>query len=100
MTITVEGTLAEHAVKGTRGLRDAIVTFSVDGGGSFPFEVALLIGDTPEAHLRAERIANDSHRGMVCSAVASDIAYRSDHGTPAMVLRSLLKVRIGRLDLL
>lgn len=100
MTITVEGTLSDHAVKGTSGLRDAIVTFTVDTGGSFPCEVSMLVGNTPEAHLRAERIANDAHRGMVCLAVAGDIVFRSDHGKPAMVLRSPLKVRVGRLDLL
>ena len=95
MPLIVEGVLRDDAQKCTRGLRDAVVVFVIDAGDYLPYEVAHKVGERPEDHLEAERIASRCHRGDPCAVRARRIGERRDHGEPCMVLREVLGIRVA-----
>ncbi len=53
-----------------------------------------MVGDTPESHVNARRLADGMRRGAPITASASRVDYCSDHGLARLVLRQPSAIRV------
>ncbi len=93
--ITVTGTLSHDAVAATSlGARVAVIILTIDAGTGPAVEVRHVVGDTPESHINARRLAAGMRRGAPVTATAARFEYCNDHGLARLVLRQPSAIRV------
>lgn len=101
--LILTGTLtrARACVAGRSG-QDAVLIFEIasgDGGSGWPLEARWFVGDRPEDHIRAGRLAARFTPPAPVTLTVGGIQPRADFGVATLVLRHISSIECGDLRL-